>query len=133
MMNIELFDKLRKQVENDLKFNEYNVQELTMRLPALKHFWVAKLVESKITLKKLEDKKKELIETLHTKTKPEIGLSKASMMNIVTNNETIKEIDAKIDEYKILVEYLEKVEKIFHSATFDVKNFIETIKIDEVK
>lgn len=132
-MAFEIFDKFRKQVENDLKFDEYNVQELTMRLPALKHFWVGKLIDSKINLKRLEDKKKELIDSLQNKTKPEIGLSKASMSNIVMNNDTIKEINSKIDEYKIVVEYLEKVEKIFHTASFDIKNFIETIKIDEVK
>lgn len=132
-MSFEVFEKYRKQVEKDLKFDEYNVQELTMRLPALKHFWVGKLVEAKINLKKLDDKKKDLIDSLQTKAKPEIGLSKSSLSNIVLNNETVKEINNKIDEYKIIVEYLEKVEKIFHSATFDIKNFIETIKIDEVK
>ena len=129
----EVFEKYRKQVEQDLKFDEYNVQELTMRLPALKHFWVGKLVEAKISLKKLEDKKKELIDSLQSKTKPEIGLSKSSLSNIVLNNETVREVNNKIEEYKVIVEYLEKVEKIFHSATFDIKNFIETIKIDEVK
>ena len=55
------------------------------------------------------------------------------MTNIVLNNDTVKEINNKIEEYKIIVEYLEKVEKIFHNASFDIKNFIETIKIDEVR
>lgn len=132
-MAFEVFERYRSQVEQDLKFDEYNIKDLTMRLPSLKHFWVGKLVEARINLKRLEDKKKDLIDSLQTKTKPEIGLSKSTMSNIVMNNETIKEINQKIDEYKVIVEYLEKVEKIFHSATFDLKNFIETIKIDEVK
>lgn len=132
-MAFEVFERYRDLVEKDLKFDEYNIKDLTMRLPSLKHFWVGKLVEAKINLKKLEDKKKDLIDSLQSKTKPEIGLSKSTMSNIVLNNETIKEINQKIDEYKVIVEYLEKVEKIFHSATFDLKNFIETIKIDEVK
>lgn len=132
-MAFELFEKYQKQVEKDLQFNEYSVQDLAMRLPGLKHFWVGKLVETKITLKKLEDKKRELIDTLQNKAKPEIGLSKASLSNIALNNDTVREINSKIEEYKITVEYLEKVEKIFHNASFDVKNFIETIKIDEVK
>lgn len=129
----ELFDKYREQVEKDLRFDQYNVQEVSMRLPGLKHFWVGRLVEAKITLKKLEDKKKELIDTLQNKTRPEIGLSKASLSNIIFNNDTVKEINSKIEEYKIIIEYLEKVEKIFHNASFDIKNFIETIKIDEVR
>lgn len=129
----ELFEKYKGQIEKDLRFDQYNVQDLTTRLPGLKHFWVGKLIESKIILKKLEDKKKELIETLQNNARPEIGLSKASLANIVLNNDTIKEINNKIDEYKIIIEYLEKVEKIFHNASFDIKNYIETIKIDEVK
>ena len=129
----ELFEKYKNQIEKDLRFDQYNVQDLTMRLPGLKHYWVGRLVEAKITLKKLEDKKKELIDTLQNQAKPEIGLSKASLSNIILNNDTVKEINNKIEEYKIIIEYLEKVEKIFHSATFDIKNFIETIKIDEVK
>lgn len=132
-MAFELFQKYQSQVEKDLRFNQYNVQDLTMRLPGLKHFWVGKLIEAKINLKKLEDKKKELIDTLQNKTRPEIGLSKVSMANIVLNNDTVREINNKIEEYKIIVEYLEKVEKIFHNASFDIKNYIETIKIDEVK
>ena len=129
----ELFEKYKGQIEKDLKFDQYSVRDLTMRLPGLKHFWVGKLIESKITLKKLEDKKKELIEALQNNARPEIGLSKASLANIVLNNDTIKEINNKIDEYKIIIEYLEKVEKIFHNASFDIKNYLETIKIDEVK
>lgn len=129
----DLFQKYQSQVEKDLKFDAYSVQDVCMRLPGLKHFWIGKLVEAKISLKKLEDKKKELLEELQSNIRPEIGLSKASLSNIALNNSTVKEINSKIDEYKLVIEYLEKVERIFHSMSYDLKNYIETIKIDEVK
>lgn len=129
----ELFNKYREQIEKDLIFNENTVQEFTMRLPGIKHFWVGKLVQAKIDSKRLEDKKKELLKDIQSGVKPAIGLSQASLNNIAQSHETIKQINEKLEEYKIIIEYLEKVEKILHSTSYDVKSFIDTIKINEVR
>lgn len=132
-MSLELFDNYRKLVERDLTFDRFKIQELSQMLPGKKHFWVGKLIECKIQLKKLEDKKKELMEQARTNFKPEIGMSSATINNLVQNSDVIKDINRSIDEYKIIIEYLDHVTKIFYQCGYDLKNFIETLKLEEVK
>ncbi len=45
-------------------------------------------------------------------------------------HDKIKDIDSQISENKIIIEFLEKVEKIFNSMTFDIKNLTEIMKLE---
>ena len=42
----------------------------------------------------------------------------------------IREIQVKINEEKLIIEFLEKTEKIFSSLTYDIKNIIEIMKLE---
>ena len=46
------------------------------------------------------------------------------------NHQTIMKLDRKIKEERLLVEFLEKAEKIFSSMTFDIKNITEIVKLE---
>ena len=45
-------------------------------------------------------------------------------------HETIREIDSQISDNKIIIEFLERVEKIFNSMTFDIRNLTEIMKLE---
>ena len=40
------------------------------------------------------------------------------------------DINQQIKEHKLVIEFLEKSEKIFSSLTFDIKNLVEIIKLE---
>ena len=39
---------------------------------------------------------------------------------------------AEIEELELVIEYLEKAEKIFSSTTYDLKNAIELMKMEQM-
>ena len=54
------------------------------------------------------------------------------MNNVISKSPVINEINEKIEELELIVEYLEKAEKIFNSTTYDLKNAIELMKMESM-
>ena len=57
---MELLKKYIEEITKDLYLDDFNIKESQMRLPAKKHFWVARLMESKIKRNSLIRDKKNL-------------------------------------------------------------------------
>ena len=131
-MAYETFIKYKEAVERDLKIDQFNIHDKVNEIPSLKHFWVAKLIESKIEIKKLQKEKAALIKKLSEHSDIGIKLSTASMNNVISKSPVINEINEKIEELELIVEYLEKAEKIFNSTTYDLKNAIELMKMESM-
>lgn len=129
-MSYERFFKYKEELEKDLKIDQFTIGDKVNQIPHLKHFWVAKLIESKIELKSLQKRKNELIKEITEKTKAELQLSLSSTNNIINKAPVIVEINEKIEELELVIEYLEKAEKIFSSMTYDIKNSIEILKME---
>ena len=66
---MSLLSKYIKEVEQDLALNDFNIKETQLRLPARKHFWVARLIEAKRDLQNLIEKEKKLTKKLSVKVK----------------------------------------------------------------
>jgi hypothetical protein len=127
------FDKLSSELKEDTKVDELNLLQKQLTLPAIKHKWVARLIEQKRYLNNLEKKKKmakiAVLSSLEEQGLPP-GIPKTSLEKKIDNSETIQKINEDIDETTLLIEYLEKVETIFRSMTYDIKNIIEINKLE---
>ena len=55
-----MLKKYIEDINKDLYLDDFNLKEVQMRLPARKHFWVARLIEAKIMRNTLFAKKKKL-------------------------------------------------------------------------
>jgi chaperonin cofactor prefoldin len=44
----------------------------------------------------------------------------------------LTDINEEIEELELVIEYLEKAEKIFSSTTYDLKNAIELMKMEQM-
>jgi hypothetical protein len=49
---------------------------------------------------------------------------------LVENADELKEFDRRLNELALVVELLEKTEKTLSSASFDLKNLIDIIKLE---
>lgn len=129
LTKIEMY---QKEVVNDLKINDMTLSDKSFEIPQKKHYWVTKLIIEKQELMKLERNKKQLEKEVMKMQKDElpVTLSKQSMRGAVYNTQTMQTITQQIDEQKLLVEYLEKVEKIFSFITNDVKNIVEVKQME---
>jgi hypothetical protein len=130
---MDLFEKFQLEIKEDVKIDQINLMDRQMMLPAIKHKWVARLIEQKRTRNSLERKKKVLKEEVLKKLESggiPTGVPKASIKEKVEASDTIKKINEELEDIAILIEYLEKIEGIFRSMTFDIKNITEISKLE---
>lgn len=131
---MDLLDKYIKEIADDLRVDELNIKDVQMRLPSRKHFWAARLINHKIELNRMrrgkDKKRKELIQQVSDNAP--IKFSMSSLEKTVDSQDDMEELNASIREHELIIELLEKVEKNFNSMTFDIKNIIEIIKLEQL-
>ena len=129
---MSLLSKYIKEVEQDLILNDFNIKETQLRLPAKKHFWVARLIEAKRNLQDLIDKEKKMTKVLSAKIKEQspVTLTDKTVLNLIDEQEEIGSIKEKKRDLTNVVEYLEKVEKIFGSMHWEIKNIVDLGKLE---
>jgi hypothetical protein len=130
---MDIFEKYNNEIIEDTKIDQLNLLDRQLMLPAVKHKWIARLIQHKRFKNELERKKKDLKEdVLKTLERGGIptGIPKASLNLKVESSDTIKKINQDIEDTELIIDYLEKVEKVFSSLSFDLKNVIEITKLE---
>lgn len=124
--------KYIEELKADCVVDEINLKESALILPAKKAKWVARLIVQKNILNKLEKDKKELLNSLMERLKQEsvTSLSTAVLKNFAEKDGSIIEIDQKIEESKNLIDFLERIEKIMSSMSFDIGNIIKIVQLE---
>ena len=103
-----------------------------MKLPALKHKWVGRLMRHKSQIGSMYRRKEELAREATKKMKDSsmYNMSDAGLAKLIEKQQPIIDINQEIASVNIIVEFLEKSEKIFHSLSFDIKNLVEIMKLE---
>jgi hypothetical protein len=119
-------NKYFEEIKEDLKLDQINILEKQLILPSIKHKWVSYLIRSKIQKNELEKKKKDLKENILKKYTDEkiipTGIPKSALNAKIESSKIIKEIDEQIKDLNLIIDYLEKVEKIFTTFSYDISN-----------
>jgi hypothetical protein len=123
-----IFQAYQKEIVSDIQMDELTIKEKSMLVPIVKHKWVTRMMVHKVQLQKLENNKKQLI-AKYASANP-ISLSKSTLDRIAKENPDVQKIQELIDNVSLLIEYLEKVEKLTSSLTFDCKNVIDIQKLE---
>jgi len=129
---MELLQRYIKEVGADLVIDDFNLKNVQLKLPATKHFWVARLVEARVAKDKLikskKQRKKDIIKEVISASPIKISITAAEQA--AEKHAAIMSIADDIKEYDLIITYLEKVEKILHQMTWDCKNIIEINKLE---
>lgn len=127
-----MLDNYIKELESDLKIDELYLKDYALKLPGIKHKWAGRLIRHKLEISKLKKDKDKLKSDLVKKLNEtsSVKLSMPVLEKTVDNANEIKDFDIKIKELELVVELLEKAEKTLSSASFDVKNVLEIIKLE---
>ncbi len=131
---MELLKKFIEDVSKDLVLDDFNLKEAQMRLPARKHFWVARLMETKTKRGELNKKKKQLKKNITKEviaTSP-VKISQSAAEHAAERHESLQSITSKIYKCNMIIEYLEKVEKVMGQMGFDIKNIIDVQKMEQL-
>ena len=129
---MSLLSRYIKEVEQDLVLNDFNIKEAQLRLPARKHFWVARLIEAKRDLQIITDKEKKLSKLLASRVKEQapVHLTDKAVNTLIEEQDEMVSIKEQKRDLSNVIEYLEKVEKILSSMHWEVKNIIDLNKLE---
>tara|TARA_R110000824_G_scaffold30134_1_gene99451 strand:+ start:539 stop:934 length:396 start_codon:yes stop_codon:yes gene_type:complete len=131
---MELLRKYIEDIAKDLHLDDFNIKEAQMRLPARKHFWVARLMEAKIKRNSLFTKKKNLKKEVVKKviSNSPVRISQSAAELAAERHESISKLNESISEQDCIIEYLEKVEKIMGHMHWEIKNIIDINKMEQL-
>lgn len=131
---MEILKKYISEINKELDINEMNLKEASMRAPARKHFWASRLINHKIELNNSKKLKDSIVKALVDKSASAspVALSKASLEKSIENTDEIRKINDEIKENEAILEYLEKVEKIYSSITYDIKNMVQMTSMEQM-
>jgi hypothetical protein len=120
------------EIYEDTELSDFNIKDVQLKLPAIKHKYISRLILHKrrrnsIIAKKINLKKKlgaEIQSSAVYKITAPVAEKKAEDHNsIITLNESIY-------EEEMIIQLLEKTERTLSSMTYDIKNIIELMKLE---
>lgn len=131
---MDILERYIKEIEEDLKIDEFNIKDASLRSPGRKHFWVSRLIHHKRSLLSLENQRNTLIKQISKELQMQaiVKLSNPTIEKAVIESNSIKDLQIKINEEKLIIEFLEKTEKTFSSLTYDIKNIVEIMKLEQL-
>ena len=128
MLNL---NQLSEELKEDTRIDELNLLQKQLMLPGIKHKWVARLITEKRHLNSLIRKKKVAKSVVMSNLKDiPPGIPKASLEKKIDASDSIQKIDQEIEDTQLNIEYLEKVEQILRSMTYDIKNIIDINRLE---
>lgn len=129
---MEQLEQYVKEMGVDVELDEFNLKDVQLKLPALKHKWVGRLIRHKGIMHSYNERRDNIImelakEVIATAT---YQVTLPTAMKAAEKHEKVKKIDADLRECKLIIEFLEKSERIFSSMSFDIKNITEIMKLE---
>ena len=131
---MELYNRYKKEIQEEVKIDAFNIKEIAMLVPSKKHFWAARLNDHRIELADLKTKKAKILRSLVEKadSASPVKLSKVNLEKMVEEMPEIQELDSKIKEHEYIISYLEDERWTFSKLTEDIKNVIEVMKLEQL-
>lgn len=128
----DILETYSKELVDHLSIDEFNLKDVQLQLPGRRHIWVGRLMRHKHEVNILRKKKKDkLVEvTKKIQEQSNVRLSSPAAEKVAANSDFIKNINSEIEENMLLIDYLERVEKIMSSIGFDIRNIIEIQKLE---
>lgn len=125
-------EKLLEELKQFLQFDELNLKEKQLMLPGIKHRYATIYIQTKREMGALHAERKRMLRNVVDEINREspVKLSMIAAEKLAADHETIYEIDQKIKNNELILEICEKSEKILSSASYDIKNLVELIKLE---
>jgi 3-keto-L-gulonate-6-phosphate decarboxylase len=131
---VKIIDQYKTEIEKDLQVDMFNIKDVSMRTPGRKHYWVCKLIQHKKNLLNLKGQrwslKREIVKLIQQESPVKVTAPVAE--KTAYQHEKMIELQQRIDEQELIVDFLEKTEKTFTSLSFDIKNIIEIMKMEQL-
>jgi hypothetical protein len=120
------------EMEKDVEFDDFSIKDTQMKLPAVKHKWVGRLIRHKIELNNIRSDRSKLVKSIAVKIQANspYKVTEAAAERASYKHEDIIKLSQNIKENELIIEFLEKIERVLNSMTYDIKNLVEIIKLE---
>jgi len=120
------------EMEKDVEFDDFSIKDTQMKLPAVKHKWVGRLIRHKIELNNIRSDRSKLVKSIAMKIQANspYKVTEAAAERASYKHEDIIKLSQNIKENELIIEFLEKIERVLNSMTYDIKNLVEIIKLE---
>ena len=131
---MELIKRYKEEIGADLVVTDFNIKDVQLKLPSRKHFWAARLIDAKVSLQNLQKRKKNLKKDLVTRIIAEapVRITQQTAEIAAESTDELVAINDSIKEYELIIEYLEKVEKIMAGMGYDIRNIINIMQMEQL-
>jgi hypothetical protein len=131
---VELLKRYKEEIGADLVVTDFNIKDVQLKLPSRKHFWAARLIDAKISLQDLQKRKKNLKKDLVKRIIAEapVKITQQTAESAAESTEELIAINDSIKEYELIIEYLEKVERIMAGMGYDIRNIINIMQMEQL-
>ena len=129
---MSLLDEYIQEMGSDVEVDEFRLKESQMKLPAIKHKWVGRLVRHKRDIISVQSERRALVKTLVEKIQStsEYKVTIPAAEKLAYKHDDTVALSDKIKDLELVIEFLEKCDRIFNSMTYDIKNLVEIIKME---
>jgi len=129
---VTLLEEYISELTQDVQIDEFNMKDVQLKLPAIKHKWTGRLMRSKMDIDSKYRQKNQLVEKVAEALIQEspVALSLPMARKTAEDHVDVRQIQSDIKELRLVVEFLEKTERTLSSITFDIKNIVEIIKLE---
>ena len=128
----EIINQYLDEANIDTSLDRLDVSETQEQLVNNKHKWAARLINHKIKFNKYKNDRSRLIAVNieeYQQQQP-VMVNKAIAEKAVQRKENIIDIDLKIKNEQLIIEFLDNIYKNITFATNDIKNLVELMKLE---
>lgn len=131
---MDLLKRYKEEIGADLVVTDFNIKDVQLKLPSRKHFWAARLIDAKISLQDLQKRKKNLKKDLVKRIIAEapVKITQQTAEIAAESTDELTTINDSIKEYELIIEYLEKVERIMAGMGYDIRNIINIMQMEQL-
>ncbi len=127
-----MIDKYAKEMEIDTELSLLNLRDRQLSQPNIRHKWLYRLMQHKRKKAQLNFKLSQIIDN---RSQEEIKLSRLSMPKLkakIDKESDVISIKRQIQEENEVIDYLDSVQSILSSMSFDMKNLVELLKLESL-
>lgn len=128
----EIINQYLDEANIDTSLDRLDVSETQEQLVNNKHKWAARLINHKIKLNKYKSDRSKLIaiNIEEYQQQQPVMVNKSIAEKAVQKKENIIDIDFKIKNEQLIIEFLDNIYKNITFATNDIKNLVELMKLE---
>lgn len=127
----QILSNYMRELAEDVKLSVSNLREKSLLCSSIWAKWISYLFLERDNMKRIADAKQKILKSKSSQTKMHDSLLKLkSEDKLAENDENLKKLNALQANTQDCIDYIERSLNVLNSFGFNIKNAIETLKLE---